>query len=85
MQFNYLGCYLGLFIPTILRRGSSAKAHTFQGVKCRSSNSNEDTDPHGLEGFTGQTPKPLNRPLTPLSKHEKFVVSLKCLKNFENF
>jgi hypothetical protein len=32
MQFSYLGCYLGLFISTSLRRGSSAKEQTFQGV-----------------------------------------------------
>jgi hypothetical protein len=32
MQFNYLGCFLGLFISRSLRRGSSAKEHTLQGV-----------------------------------------------------
>jgi hypothetical protein len=42
---------------------------------------------YALEGFAGQTRKPLNRPLLPLSEHQKFFFSFfsKCLENFENF
>jgi hypothetical protein len=38
-----------------------------------------------IEGFTSQTPKPLNHPLVPLSEHQKFMDFSKCLENSQNF
>jgi len=37
-----------------------------------------------LEGFTSQTPKPLNRPIVPLSEHQKFVDFSKSLENSQS-
>jgi len=37
-----------------------------------------------LEGFTSQTPKPLNRPIVPLSEHQKYMDFSKCLANSQN-
>jgi hypothetical protein len=34
-----------------------------------------------LEGFTGQTPTPLNRPASP---HQNFINFLKLLENYKN-
>jgi hypothetical protein len=39
----------------------------------------------GSEGFTSQTPKPLNRPLILLLEHQKFMDFSKCLENPQNF
>jgi hypothetical protein len=40
---------------------------------------------HKLEGFTSQTPTPLNRPPIPLSEHQNFVDFSNCLENSQNF
>jgi hypothetical protein len=38
-----------------------------------------------VEGLASQTPKPLNRPLIPLSEHQKFMNFLKYLENPQKF
>jgi hypothetical protein len=40
---------------------------------------------YSVEGSTGQTPTPLNRPLIPLSEHQKFMIFSKYLENSQNF